>query len=118
MVEIHEGEYKNHLDGNTLVRKTVWAGYYWSNTINNAQEFTRNYVKCQEYAPVPYVLPEEMTSITTPWPFAQWGVTLVGPFPQEKCGVKYKIIAMDYFTKWAKAEPMVTITSKAVTRFL
>lgn len=45
-------------------------------------------------------------------------MNLVGPLPQRKGRVKYMIIVVDYFIKWAKEEPMATITNKAVTRFL
>lgn len=46
------------------------------------------------------------------------GVDLVGPFLPEKGGVKFMIIAINYFTKWAEVEPLATIMSKAVTKFL
>lgn len=31
-------------------------------------------------------------------------------------GAKYVVIAVDYFTKWVKAEPMATITSAKVIK--
>lgn len=53
-----------------------------------------------------------------PWPFAQWGVDLVGSFPLGKGGVKYMIMAVDYFMKLAKVESLATITSKVAMRIL
>ena len=32
--------------------------------------------------------------------------------------VKYAVVAVDYFTKWAEAEPLATITEKKVTDFV
>ena len=32
--------------------------------------------------------------------------------------MKYAIVAVDYFTKWAEAEPLVTITTKKVINFV
>lgn len=38
--------------------------------------------------------------------------------PTKKRQVKFKIVAVDYFIKWAEAKPLVSITSKIVTKFL
>ena len=32
--------------------------------------------------------------------------------------VKFAVIAVDYFTKWAEAEPLVTITEKQMENFM
>jgi hypothetical protein len=42
----------------------------------------------------------------------------VGPLPQGKGAVQFAIIAVDYFTKWAKVETLVNITAKCIERFL
>ena len=56
--------------------------------------------------------------ISSPWPFAVWGIDLVGALPTRKGGVRYAVVAIDYFTKWAEAEPLATITSKKVLDFV
>ncbi|KAM2294721.1 hypothetical protein ACFX1S_034603 [Malus domestica] len=38
----------------------------------------------------------------SPWPFAYWGLDLIGPMPAGKGKVRYAIVAVDYFTKWAE----------------
>ncbi|XP_074369100.1 uncharacterized protein LOC141708818 [Apium graveolens] len=35
------------------------------------------------------------------------GIELIGELPKAKGGVKYAVVAVDYFTKWAEAEPLV-----------
>jgi len=45
--------------------------------------------------------PEKLTPLTSPWPFAKWGVDIVGPMPVGKGGRKFLVVAVDYFTKWA-----------------
>lgn len=86
--------------------------------LRDTKEFIKKCTKCQIYAPIRHCPPEKITSITAPWPFAQWGVYLVGPFLPEKGGVKYMIVVIDYFTKWVKVEPLATIMSKSITKFL
>ena len=42
---------------------------------------------------------KQQTPILNPWPFAQWGIDLVGPLPMAKGQAKFVVIAVDYFTK-------------------
>ena len=44
------------------------------------------------------------------WPFAVWGVDILGAFPRAVSGYRYLFIAIDKFTKWLEATPMVIIT--------
>ncbi|KAL0319733.1 UNVERIFIED_CONTAM: hypothetical protein Sradi_5234800 [Sesamum radiatum] len=50
--------------------------------------------------------------------FDQWGMDLVGPFPQAGWQRKFLIVAIGYFTKWVEAEPLAKITEKEVIKFL
>jgi transposase InsO family protein len=38
--------------------------------------------------------------------------------PTGKGGTKFAIVAVDYFTKWAKAEPLAKITEHKTTEFI
>lgn len=55
--------------------------------------------------------PEELRPISAPWPFAQWGIDLIGLLPIAKGGCKFVVVVVDYFTKWAEAEALATITT-------
>ena len=57
-------------------------------------------------------------SITSPWPFQQWGLDILGPLPLGKGQCKFIIVAIDYFTKWAEAEPLATITEQKIRNFV
>ena len=59
-----------------------------------------------------------MTPISLPWPFAQWGIDIMGPFPLGKKQLRFLIVAIDYFTKWVGVELMMTITEAKVTSFV
>jgi transposase-like protein len=52
------------------------------------------------------------------WPFAVWGLDILGPFPRAVGGYRYLYVAIDKFTKWPKATPMVNITKASATTFL
>ena len=48
--------------------------------------------------------------MTTPWPFTQWGLDIMGLFPIAVRQLKFLIVDIDYFTKWVEAEALATIT--------
>ncbi|GKV31653.1 hypothetical protein SLEP1_g40325 [Rubroshorea leprosula] len=61
---------------------------------------------------------QELTTLVAPWPFAQWGLDLLGPFVKGVGGVTHLIVGVDYFTKWVKARPLSSLTSKKVEDFV
>ncbi|KAL0447247.1 UNVERIFIED_CONTAM: hypothetical protein Slati_1852600 [Sesamum latifolium] len=53
-----------------------------------------------------------------PCPFRQWGIDIVGPFPLAVGQRKFLLVAVDYFTKWVKVEPLARITEGEVMKFI
>ncbi|RZB46137.1 Polypyrimidine tract-binding protein-like 1 [Glycine soja] len=49
---------------------------------------------------VSHILPDNLHSPSSPWPFAMWGMDILGPLPKAPREVKYLLIVIDYFTKW------------------
>jgi hypothetical protein len=82
-----------------LAHKAVRAGFYWPNMYKESMEIVRYCDKCQRFANITKQPPEELTAIFSPWPFSQWGVDIVGPLPRRKWGVRFAVVAVDYFTK-------------------
>uniref|UniRef100_A0A2N9GJY4 Uncharacterized protein n=1 Tax=Fagus sylvatica TaxID=28930 RepID=A0A2N9GJY4_FAGSY len=62
--------------------------------------------------------PETLTPMTAPWPFAQWGLDIMGPLPVGRRQLKFFVVGIDYFTKWVEAEPLATIMEKNVRGFV
>jgi hypothetical protein len=84
----------------------------------DSAELVRSYDKCQRFARIMKNPPKNLCSISSLWPFAEWGVDLVRPMPTEKGNKKFLIVAVDYFTKWVEAEALATITTENVANFL
>ena len=61
---------------------------------------------------------EKLTTITSPWPFPQWGINIVGPLPIGNGQVKFLLVAIDYFIKWVEAEALATIIEAKIRSFL
>ncbi|KAM2209238.1 hypothetical protein ACFXTI_025127 [Malus domestica] len=116
--EIHEGVCGDHAGSRSLAHKTFRQGYYWPTLHQDAIKVSRSCDKCQRYATIPHSPPEFLTPMISPWPFAQWGLDLIGPMPAGKGKVCYAVVAVDYFTKWAEVEPLATITEAKIEDFV
>ena len=56
--------------------------------------------------------------MTVPWPFSQWGLDIMGPFPTAVRQLKFLVVGIDYFTKWVKTEALATIMEKNIQSFV
>ena len=81
MREVHEGICGNHSEARSLVHKLIRVGYYWPTMLKDAQAYVKTCDKCQRFSNLIRQPSEELMPMTTPWPFAQWGLDIMGPFP-------------------------------------
>jgi len=56
--------------------------------------------------------------VSSAWPFAQWGLDILGPFSQATGNRRFVLVAVDYFTKWAEAEALANIRDVDVRKFM
>ena len=56
--------------------------------------------------------------MVAPWPFAKWGLDILGPFLIRTRQRKFLVVRIDYFTKWVEAEPLAKITEKNIKSFV
>ena len=116
--EVHEGICGNLIGARALAGKVLRQGYYWPTILKDATDLVKKCKICQEHAKISLLPSEPLTSITSPWPFQQWGLDILGPLPLGKGQCKFIIVAVDYFTKWAEAEPLATITEQKIRNFM
>ena len=116
--EVHKGIYRNHIGARALAGKVLRQGYYWPTILKDATDLVKKCRIYQEHAKISRLPSEPLTSITSPWPFQQWGLDILGPLPMGKGQCKFIIVAVDYFTKWAEAEPLATITEQKIRNFV
>ncbi|XP_035845188.1 uncharacterized protein LOC118491476 [Helianthus annuus] len=116
--EVHEGICGIHAGPRMVVAKVMNAGYYWPGMHLDAVKELRKCSGCQRHAPKTMHPKNELVPVTTAWPFQQWGIDMVGPFPEAPGAVKFIIVAVDYFTKWVEAKALASTTSAVVKRFI
>ena len=100
------------------MHKLIRAGYYWPTMLKDAQAYVKACDKCQRFNNFIRQLSEKLTLITAPWPFTEWGLDIIGPFPIVVRQLKFLVVGIDYFTKWVEAEALATITKKNIRSFV
>ena len=78
MRKIHEGTCGNHTEGQSLAFKALRQGYYWPIMKADCMKYARKCDKCQQFLPISKAHSEELTSMTSLWPFAIGGIDLIG----------------------------------------
>ncbi|KAK8926340.1 hypothetical protein KSP39_PZI018276 [Platanthera zijinensis] len=91
--EIHSGECGSHSGTRTLEQRILRHGYFWPTIRKDAEAYSRKCSQCQLFAPLALQPAQQLRSITAPWPFAIWGMDLIGPFPQASGQRKFVLIA-------------------------
>ncbi|XP_065634081.1 uncharacterized protein LOC136069458 [Quercus suber] len=116
--KLHKGICGSHTRGRSLAHRAITQGYWWPNMQKEAHEYVK---KCDQYrwfAPNIHQSSEILNLLSSPWPFAQWGLDIVGPFPKAVGNKKYLLVSTDYFTKWVEAEPLANIRDVEVKKFV
>ncbi|XP_021594341.1 uncharacterized protein LOC110601499 [Manihot esculenta] len=64
--------------------------------------------------------PEEAakSSISSLWPFSQWGIDILELFPKTVGQKRFVIVAIEYFSKWPEVEVVPSITAQKVIDFV
>ena len=83
-----------------------------------AQEFVKKCVQCQGFAPNIHQLGGTLNPLSSPWPFVQWGLDILGPFPKTAENKKFLLVDTDYFTKWVEAESLANIRDVDAKKFV
>jgi len=69
MSKLHEDICGSHIGGRALCLNTIRAGYYWPTIKEDCMKYVKRYEQCQKHADWSHSLPEELHSISSPWPF-------------------------------------------------
>uniref|UniRef100_A0A2N9GJR4 RNase H type-1 domain-containing protein n=1 Tax=Fagus sylvatica TaxID=28930 RepID=A0A2N9GJR4_FAGSY len=82
LFEIHEGICGSHTGGRSLAHRAISQGYWWPYMQADALKYVQECDKCQRFAPMIHQPARELNPLSSPWPFAQWGLDIVGPLPR------------------------------------
>ena len=83
-----------------------------------AYEYLKKCDQRQKFSPNIHQPGGVLNPLSNPWPFAQWDLDIVGPFPKAEGNKRWLLVGMDYFTNWVEAEPLANIMDMDVKRFV
>jgi hypothetical protein len=116
--EIHAGTCGNHVASRTLVGKAFQAGFYWPSAVTDAEKLVHHCEGCQFFAKQTHIVAHELLTILASWPFACWGLDMIGPFKPAPGGFRWAYVIIDKFSKWIEYKPLVSGTAKKVAELL
>jgi hypothetical protein len=88
--DLHSGACGHHAAPQTLVENTFRQGFYWPTAVSNAIKLVRSCKGCQYYVRQTHLPAHALQTIPITWPFAVWGLDLVGPL-KRTTGVKAQV---------------------------
>jgi hypothetical protein len=110
--EIHSGACGHHAAPRALVGNTFRQGFYWPTAVADATRIVRTCEGCQFYARQTHLPAQALQTIPITWPFAVWGLDLVGPLQKAPEGYTHLLVAIDKFSKWIEVRPLNNIRSE------
>jgi hypothetical protein len=116
--DIHAGECGHHASAITLAGKAYHNGFYWTLALLDVAEIVKRCEAYQFHAKQIHQPVQELQTIPLTWPFAVWGLDILGLFPCAQGGYRYLYVAIDEFTKWAEVEPVHTIPARSAVKFI
>ena len=100
LADIHEGTCSSHVASRALAGKAFRQGFYWPTALADAEQLVKTCEACQFHAKNIHQRAQALQTIPLSWPFAVWGLDIVGEFTRAVGGYKYLIVLIDKFTKW------------------
>ena len=83
-----------------------------------AKEIVDKCEGCQFYSNMSHKPASALKTIPLVWPFAVWGLDMVGPLRTGRSGFTHVLVAVDKFTKWIKAKPIKNLEVSAAMSFI
>jgi ribonuclease HI len=115
--DIHAGICGHHAAPRTLVGNAFRQGFYWPTAVADASEIVRTCEGCQFYARKSNLPAHVLQTIPITWPFAVWGLDIVGPLRKAPGGYTHLLVAIDKFSKWVEVRPITNLRAEQAVTF-
>jgi hypothetical protein len=84
----------------------------------DAKALIRRCTNCQFFIKQPHIPAHNLITIPPSWPFACWGLDMIGPLTTASGGSTHVLEAIDKFTKWIEYKPTTTLSADRVVTFI
>ena len=109
LIDIQGGVCGHHAAPRILVGNALRQGFYWPTAIADAEQIVRTCEGCQFYARQTHMSVQALQTIPITWPFAVWGLDMIGPLTKAPGGYTHLLVAIDKFTKWIEAKQITSL---------
>jgi transposase InsO family protein len=92
-------------------------GFYWPTAVADASEIMRTCEECQFYTRKTNLPAHVLQTIPVTWPFAIWGLDIVGPLRKAPGGYTHLLVAIDKFSKWVEVRPITNLRAEQAVTF-
>jgi hypothetical protein len=115
--DIHTGVCGHHAAPRTLVGNAFRQGFYWPTAVANANEVVRTCEGCQFYTRKTNLQAHTLQTIPITWPFAVWGLDIVGPLRKAPGGYTHLLVTIYKFSKWVEVLPITYLWAEEAVSF-
>jgi hypothetical protein len=115
--EIHQGACRHDASSRALVAKAFRHGFYWPMALRDADQLVKHCNGCQHFSKHRNTPAAALKTIPLTWPFAIWGLDMVGPFKIALGGLTHLLVVVDKFTKWIEAKPIKKLDGLSTIKF-
>jgi transposase InsO family protein len=115
--DIHAGVCGHHAAPRTLVGNAFRHGFHWPTAVADASEIVRTCEGCQFYARKSNLPAHVLQIIPVTWPFAVWGLDIVGPLRKAPRGYTHLFVAIDKFSKSVEVRPITNLRAEQAVTF-
>ncbi|GKE59326.1 reverse transcriptase domain-containing protein, partial [Tanacetum coccineum] len=117
LAHCHSGPTGGHHGVSITGRKVYESGFYWPSIFKDAKDYVMRCDACQRSGNISSRSEIPQNNIQVCDVFDIWGLDFMGSFPNSN-GNKYTLVAVDYVSKWVKAQALPTNDARVVIRFL
>jgi transposase InsO family protein len=115
--DIHAGICGHHPAPRIIVGNAFRQGFYWPTAVADASEIVRTCEGCQFYARKSNLPAHVLQTIPITWPFALWGLDIVGPLQKAPGGFTHRLVAIDKFSKLVEVRPITNLRAEQEVTF-
>src|SRR5664279_2838444 len=116
--DIHQGECGHHVSSRAIVSKAMRYGFLWLTALEDAEQLIRTCNGCQRFRTQKHTPAVALKTIPITWPFAVWGLYMVGPSKTARSGMTHLLVAVDNFTKWIEVKPIKKLDGSTAATFI
>jgi hypothetical protein len=116
--DIHSGVCGSHSSWRSIIGKAFRHDFYWSTAKDDVMEVITKCKDCQFFQKQTTKHANPLQPIDLSWPFAIWGIDIMGVLSRAPGGFRFLFVAIGTFTKWMEAMLVTNITQEAVVKFL